>query len=337
MEIDGHDLKGNFVGALGGFFGQMILTLSILEKNFNRQLTSKSTKSKKSSKSGKSKKTGDAKSQKDDEESKKKSAEDEEAKSQKSKAGEKTDADGSTIQPEKEAFDPYTEPTIKEKGWFTKQNIQNFIHFYFSEKMRTEKTQFLVGKSFEQFLANLEKPMALNTGMRLMKEPNYSKFRGLIRDPAKYGDTLLARLFENCDKIGLSQNSYHMIYEGFWDLYCRKPASTDLNAKKLEPWSNLINLKVPQFSKEDAKEGGAETIEAAGEEGEEAKEGGVDLPPSVPVKAVVRVRIPFKKPEPQLVEDEDGNTKEVYPDESEFPKEEIDPEDKIQMLPGMND
>ena len=57
-----------------------------------------------------------------------------------------------------------------------------------------------------------------------------------------------------------------MIYEGFWDLYCRKPSSTDLNAKKLETWSNLINLKVPLYSKEDEPE----TIEAAGEEGEEA-------------------------------------------------------------------
>ena len=206
LEMDGHDIKGNFVGALGGMLGQLILTLSILEKNFNRQLTSKSTKSKKSSKSGKSKKTADAKSQKDEEESKKK-AEEEEAKSQKSKAGDKTDADGSTIQQEKE-FDPYTEPTIKEKGWFTKQNIQNFIHTYIAEKLRTEKMQVLVGNSFEFFLANLEKPMALNTGMRLMKEPNYSKFRGLIRDPTKFGDRILARLYENCDKIGLSLNSF---------------------------------------------------------------------------------------------------------------------------------
>jgi len=177
--------------------------------------------------------------------------------------------------------------------------------------------------------------MQINTGMRLMKEPNYSKFRQLIRDPAQYGDKVLARMFESCEKIGVSQNSYQLIYEGFWDLYCRKPASTDLNAKKLEPWSNLINLKVPLYSRAEEKSI-HDSIEA--EEDEEGKEGALTLPKSLPFKAVVRIRIPFKKPEPQLVEDEDGNTHEVIPEEVEgAPKEEIEPEDKILMLPSMND
>jgi len=124
-----------------------------------------------------------------------------------------------------------------------------------------------------------------------------------------------------------------MIFEGFWDLYCRKPATSDLNAKKLEPWSNLINLKTHQFS-----HGGEASEGATIEEGEEEKAGEKQLPPSVPVKAVVRVRIPFKQPEPQIVEDEDGNPKEVIPEVAEdAPKEEIEPEDKIMMLPTMND
>ena len=55
IEVDGHgDPARNVVGAIGGVLGQIILVLSIIEKNFNRQLTSKSTKSKKSSKSSKS-------------------------------------------------------------------------------------------------------------------------------------------------------------------------------------------------------------------------------------------------------------------------------------------
>ena len=33
-----------------------------------------------------------------------------------------------------------------------------------------------------------------------------------------------------------------MIHEGFWDLYCKKPGSHELNAKKLEGWMNRINL-----------------------------------------------------------------------------------------------
>jgi hypothetical protein len=55
LEVDGNGEAGkNVVGAIGGVLGQIILVLSIIEKNFNRQLTSKSTKSKKSSKSSKS-------------------------------------------------------------------------------------------------------------------------------------------------------------------------------------------------------------------------------------------------------------------------------------------
>jgi len=53
--VDGFGEPGkNLVGGIGGVLGQIILVLSIIEKNFNRQLTSKSTKSKKSSKSSKS-------------------------------------------------------------------------------------------------------------------------------------------------------------------------------------------------------------------------------------------------------------------------------------------
>ena len=121
LNIDGFDAKEPVIGSLGGLLGQIIITLSIIEKNFNRQLTSKSTKSKKSNKSGKSKKTDDKKSQKDDEESKKK--EEDDGKSQGAGDGAKTDADGSTIMQEKQEFDPTADPTIKEKGWFTKQNI----------------------------------------------------------------------------------------------------------------------------------------------------------------------------------------------------------------------
>jgi hypothetical protein len=61
MNLDGFDSKEPLIGAMGGLLGQIIITLGIIEKNFNRQLTSKSTKSKKSSKSGKSKKTNDDK------------------------------------------------------------------------------------------------------------------------------------------------------------------------------------------------------------------------------------------------------------------------------------
>ena len=57
--------------------------------------------------------------------------------------------------------------------------------------MKTEKFSLVVSKDFENFLSGLEKPMKLNE-MRLMKEPNYSKFRELIRDPRRQGDKILA-------------------------------------------------------------------------------------------------------------------------------------------------
>jgi hypothetical protein len=36
MEIDGYEAGVASIGAIGGLLGQMILVLSILEKNFNR-------------------------------------------------------------------------------------------------------------------------------------------------------------------------------------------------------------------------------------------------------------------------------------------------------------
>jgi len=54
IEIDGDGDAKPIVGALGGMLGQLIIVLALIERNYNRQLTSKSTKSKKSNKSGKS-------------------------------------------------------------------------------------------------------------------------------------------------------------------------------------------------------------------------------------------------------------------------------------------
>ena len=57
-------------------------------------------------------------------------------KSGKSEKGAETPAgDPTTIA----TIDPSAEPIVKEKGWFTKQNIQNFLHIFVSEKLPTEK------------------------------------------------------------------------------------------------------------------------------------------------------------------------------------------------------
>jgi len=90
--------------------------------------------------------------------------------------------------------------------------------------MKNEKLNLTVGHAFELFLTGLEKPMRLNE-MRIMKEPNYTKLRQLIRDPVKNGDLLIRYLLLNSDKLGIPYNSFHMVHESFWDLYCKKPAS----------------------------------------------------------------------------------------------------------------
>jgi hypothetical protein len=226
LEMDGGagDAKA-VVGAVGGVLGQIILVLSILEKNFNRQMTSKSKQSKKSSKSGKSG------SKKVEEEAKRQA--DEDAKSGLGEAS-KTDRDGAATPAEMER-DGTAEPVIKEKGWFTKQNIQNFLHHFIGERLKTEKLPLTVGAAYQRFLEGLEKPMKLNE-MRNMKEPNYSKLREVLRDPRLYGDPVLRMLAEHSELVGISANTYHMVHEGFWDLYCKKPATPDLTAKKLDGW-----------------------------------------------------------------------------------------------------
>ena len=144
LEMDGGpEAAGKaVVGAVGGVLGQLIVVLSILEKNFNRQMTSKSKQSKKSSKSGKSG------SKKVDEEAKKQA--DEDAKSGLGEAS-KTDRDGAATPDQTGAGGeggPSAEPVVKEKGWFTKQNIQNFLHHFIGERMKTEKLHLTVGAAY---------------------------------------------------------------------------------------------------------------------------------------------------------------------------------------------
>lgn len=131
-EIDGGIDPKPVVGAIGGLLGQIILTLSIMEKNFNRQLTSKSTKSKKSSKSGKSSRKGADESAKKGDDDAKSHKSGKSGKSAKSRKSSKSKGkDGADIEDEVEVDpNPLAEPPMKEKGWFTKQNIQNFIHYF---------------------------------------------------------------------------------------------------------------------------------------------------------------------------------------------------------------
>ena len=267
------------------------MTLSILEKHFNRQFTSKSSKSKGSKRSGKS---GSRKTKGDeDAKSHKSGASGKSAK--KSEAGEESKHSEAGT-PAKDKDDFTVEPTIKEKGWFNKEMIQGFIHTYIQDKKKTEKIHMVVGHAFEQFLNGLEKaPMKLNE-MRNMKEPNYSKLRAIIRDPSKFGDPVLTLLSQQCEAVGVSRNSYNMVYEGFWDLYCKKSANKELSAKKLDGWISNIVLRVPTWKPPVVTEG------------EDPEQQEVDK--GLPVKAVARIRIPIKRPDPEEEENAEGEQAE---------------------------
>ena len=111
-----------------------------------------------------------------------------------------------------------------------------------------------MGKAVETFLNTLDKPLQLNE-MRVMKESNYQKFRSILSDPALMGDEVLALLSETAGKgdiIGISKEVFDMVYEGFWDLYCKKPhASAELPAKKLEGFLSKVKLVVPPQDTQD--------------------------------------------------------------------------------------
>ena len=144
--------------------------------------------------------------------------------------------------------------------------------------MKTDKFTHTVGKPFQVFLNTLEKPMALNE-MRVMKEANYTRLRQILSDLSLYGDEFLALMRGQNKHMGLSKKAYDLVYEGFWDLYCKKPANaTELPVKKLEGFIQRVKLVVPP--EEVTNEDGSIT----------------PAPQTLPLKALVRIRIPLVRP-----------------------------------------
>jgi hypothetical protein len=96
----------------------------------------------------------------------------------------------------------------------------------------------------------------------------------------------MAYLKVHSKKIGLSQKAYDLVYEGLWDLYCKRPQTADLNAKKLDGFVGRIKLSVPPQPV--------------------VQEDGSVLPAStsLDLKAIVRIRIPLKRPVPKPKEEE---------------------------------
>lgn len=166
---------------------------------------------------------------------------------------------------------------------------------------------------------------------RALREPNFSKLRTILRDPQLQGDPTFAYLLENSEDVGVSQNSLQMVYEGFWDIYCKKPATTDWTAKKLLGWENFVNLRLPVSRPFDAA-GGATPAEGEDE---------TELPMAKECKAVLRVRVPMEKA-PEANEEEDAKSQGTHTARShksgrsgksskkpEAPKEVADIEDRV--------
>lgn len=167
--------------------------------------------------------------------------------------------------------------------------VQNFLFLYIDARMKTDKFTLLVGKAVESFLLSLEKPLQLNE-MRVMKDANYTRFRQILSDTHLFGDEILALMKENCKELGLSRKAFEFVYEGFWDLYCKKPVNpTEIPTKRLEGFLQRVQLKVPPLDGGDDDGSAQQTAR------------------KLPLKAIARIRIPLNRPPPVIEQMADDN------------------------------
>lgn len=110
--------------------------------------------------------------------------------------------------------------------------------------MKCEKMHFTVGTAIEDFLMGLEKPLPLNE-MRVMREPNYSHFRELTANVAKWGDETLRLLRVHAEELGIVPEVFDLVHETFWDLYCKKSKHPEVGVKKLEGFIARVKLQTP--------------------------------------------------------------------------------------------
>ena len=188
--------------------------------------------------------------------------------------------------------------------------IQEFIFNYIQEKLKSDVLVMNVSRSFEQFLAGLEKPMKL-TEMRVMREEKYLQFREIIS--RELADPVLEVIRANPVALGLDPDIFDLVYEGFWDLYCMRPRCDGITPKMIQIWIGRFILQVSpdevqaEQAIEDAGADGEGEVLSGGQEEVKSGEDEEEEPEAkIPnVQAVVRVRIPKQAPEPEI--DEDGN------------------------------
>jgi len=46
----------------------------------------------------------------------------------------------------------------------------------------------------------------------------------------------------NLSKLGIDRMVFDLVYEGFWDLYCKKPLTPELTVKKMEGFIQKFKL-----------------------------------------------------------------------------------------------
>lgn len=125
-----------------------------------------------------------------------------------------------------------------------------------------------------------------------MREPNYSNFRNILSNALLWGDTILSQLFQNAALYGISEEAFATVYEGFWDLYTRKGQTAEIPVKKLETLLPLIKLVTPP-------------VDIIPEEGGDP----ISLV-NLPLKGIVRIRIPLNHPAEEKKEGEEGTGEE---------------------------
>lgn len=225
--------------------------------------------------------------------------------------------------------------------FFEPRVIQNFLFTFIETKLKTERFTLMVGKAYEQFLLTLEKPLQLNE-MRVMKENNYAKLRQVLSDPELYGDEVLALMSQHAALLGLSKEAFDMVYEGFWDLYCKKPhAAAEIQPKKLEGFTAKVKLIVPPSDVQD-EEGNLHQAAT-----------------KLPLKAIIRIRIPMNRPKPEVDDEVPGDEGEgeekkqesvpasqrgphehqqlsTHPDEDQSTFTEQQVEDKVLVVPNVS-
>lgn len=154
------------------------------------------------------------------------------------------------------------------------------------------------------------------------------------------GNPVLHIIRDNQAELGLDPEIFNLVYEGFWDLYTFKPRG-DQSAKKLQQWITKINL-IPT-RKPAGYDGEASARDELDEEGNPLPKKPVaktdrnfadeQVDPILPISALVRIRIPKMKPEPEF--DEDGVEIPQQYDEEEL--EEVPFEDKCASIDTTDD